>query len=95
MKNFKIRKDIDLEELVKFGYKKEGGTELYWHFYYWVKEIHGIFNDYYIVIDGASREIFMFENLSPDKSFSNKTEINKKRLIYDLIKEKLVEGENK
>lgn len=92
---WKIRDDIDLEELVKFGYEKEGGTEPYWHFHYWTKEIHEIFNDYYIVIDGESREIFMFENLSLDKSFSNKIEINKKRLIHDLIKEKLVEGENK
>ena len=41
------------------------------------------------------QKISMFENLSPDKSFSNKIEINKKRLIHDLIKEKLVEGENK
>ena len=95
MKNFRIRKDIDLEELVKFGYKKVGGTEPYWHFYYWIKEIHGFFNDYYIIVNGASRKISMFENSSPDKSFSNKIEINKKKLIHDLIKEKLVEGENK
>ena len=59
------------------------------------KEIHGFFNDYYIIVNGASRKISMFENLSPDKSFSNKIEINKKKLIHDLIKEKLVEGENK
>lgn len=93
MEELKIREDIDLEELKNFGYEKNGGTEPYWHFYYWIKEIHGIFNDYQIVINGTNRKIYMFENLSPSKSFANKRKVNKKRLIHDIIKAKLVRME--
>ena len=93
MEELKIREDIDLEELKNFVYEKNGGTEPYWHFYYWIKEIHGIFNDYQIVINGTNRKIYMFENLSPSKSFANKRKVNKKRLIHDIIKAKLVRME--
>ena len=48
-------------------------------------------NCYLIKIDGSSREIFIFKNLSFDNSFANVTTVNKRRLIKDLIKADIVE----
>ena len=87
----RIKEGIDLKELEKFDYKKHGGTEKCWYFHYYTKEIYGLMNSYLIKIDGSSRDIFIFKNLSLDKSFANVTAVNKKRLIKDLIKADMVE----
>lgn len=87
----KIKDDVDLKELEKFNYKKHGGKEKCWHFYYYTKEIYGIINCYLIKIDAHTREIITYKNLSYDKSFAFVKKIEKKRLIKHLIKADLVE----
>lgn len=89
----KIKDDVDLKELEKFDYKKNGGTEKYWHFYYYTKEIYGIMNWYLIKIDGKTRKIEIFKDLAVQHSspFNNVESVKKNRLIKDIIKADMVE----
>lgn len=92
----RIRDDVDLEELEKFGYEKLGGTQeehYYWGFYQ--KEINTLFNKYKIkiYIQGRNtRKIVAFRDLTLDGSFKNVEIIEpKKKWIRDLIRADLVE----
>jgi hypothetical protein len=87
----KIKDDVDLKELEKFGFTKIGGLEKEWHFYYYQKYIFGIFNSYQVIINGYTREIKIFKNLSLDLSFANKELVKRNRKIKDLITAGLVE----
>ena len=89
----KIKDDVDLKELEKFNYKKNGGTEKCWHFYYYTKEIYGIMNWYLIKIDGKTRKIKIFKDLTMQHSFpfNNVESVKKNRLIKDIIKADMVE----
>ena len=87
----KIKDDVDLKELEKFGFRKHGGEEECWYFHYYSKEIYGIINCFLIKIEANNREIIIYKNISRDKSFANVDRVNKKRLIQDLIKANFVE----
>lgn len=87
----KIKDDVDLKELEKFGFKKVGGIEKEWYFYYYEKIIIGILNAYLIRIDGYTRKIKIYKNLSLDLSFANRELVKRNKKIKDLIKARLVE----
>lgn len=87
----KIKDGVNLKELKNFNYEIYGGIEKEWHFYYYQKIIIGILNSYEIIIDGYTREIKIFKNLSSDLSFANKKSVKSNKKIRDLIKADLVE----
>jgi len=87
----KIKDNVDLKELEKFGYKKHGGTDNCFYFYFYIKEIYGLLNSYLIKIDGYTRKIFIYKNLSRDLSFANVELITKNKKVKDLKKAGLVE----
>lgn len=95
---WKVKDEIELKELEKFGYIKMGGTAK--EFYYWgwyVKYVRTLFNVYEIRVFIQSnkykeREIIIFRDLTLDESFRNAEIIKpKKKLIRDLMKAGLVE----
>ena len=87
----KIKNNVDLKELEKFDYKKHGGTENCFYFYFYTKKIYGLLNSYLIKIDGYTRKIFIYKNLSRDLSFANVELITRNKKVKDLIKADMVE----
>lgn len=98
----KIKDNIDLKELEKFGFIKEGGTRQEHYYYYWyVRFKETLFNTYEIRIDvNENREITIGRLTNRDYSYymtngfyrnQERVTKQKKRYVEDLIQAGLVE----
>lgn len=100
----KIKDGVNLKELEKYGFEKQGGTKQeHYYFYWYVKFIETIFGKVYeIRIDvNNNRRLTIGELICPPYDYRDKNSTHyrnqndvtyrKKRYIKDLIKADLVE----
>jgi len=86
----KIKENVDLKELEKFGFLKYGGYEECYHHHYYIKVLKSYFFQSYkeLFIDADSRnvEVFEYDCILGKRRLEIRA---KRRWIKDLIKARL------